>query len=144
MAILVPILTARTEKPGEFYPFSNYPMYDSFEDETYYVKVTDGQDQIVPVGAVFGTTGSEVKKVFDRKLLAAKKASGGKVKKADLPPEVQQKAAVETLEWLRANAPLAQKTKIDALHTLRLHRVDLQLINSKVQRTSKPTGEVRF
>ncbi|MCB1211013.1 MAG: hypothetical protein KDK97_16940, partial [Verrucomicrobiales bacterium] len=39
MAFVIPALTARTDKPGEFYPFSNFPMYSSFEPATYFVYI---------------------------------------------------------------------------------------------------------
>ncbi|MBL9117229.1 MAG: hypothetical protein JNJ83_19640 [Verrucomicrobiaceae bacterium] len=144
MAILIPALTAKTEKPGEFYPFSNYPMYDSFEPATYYVKVTDTQDQQVAIGTTFGIASSDVKKAFDRKLIAAKAASGGKIKKADLPPEIQQKAAIDVLQWLRTISPPDQKARVDALHGLRLHRVDITLENGDLKRQSKPVGEIQY
>jgi hypothetical protein len=79
MGLLIPLLTARTEKPGEFYPFSNYPMYDSFEPATYYVYVTDGADKPVGIGMTFGVAGSDVKKAFDRKLTEAKTAAKSNV-----------------------------------------------------------------
>jgi hypothetical protein len=142
MALLIPFLTRHTEKPGEFYPFSNYPMYSSFEPETYYVYVTDGQDQPVAMGITFGIAASDVKKAFDRKLDAAKKAVGGKVRKANLPLETQAQAGREVLDWLKDNAPNEQKPRIAKLHALRLYRMDLKYDGSTLVKTPRQVGEV--
>lgn len=142
MALVIPFLTRKTDKPGEFYPFSNYPMYSSFEAETYYVYVTDGGDQPVAMGKVFGVPASDVKKAFDRKLDAAKKASGGKVRKANLPLEVQAAAGSEVLEWLKANAPNDQKPGIAKLGALRLYRMDIRYDGSTLVKTPRRVGEV--
>ena len=40
MGAVIPLITAKTDKPGEFYPFSNFPMYSSFEPDTYHVYIT--------------------------------------------------------------------------------------------------------
>lgn len=142
MALVIPFLTRNTDKPGEFYPFSNYPMYSSFEPETYYVYVTDGADKPVAMGIRFGIASSDVKKMFDRKLNDAKKAVGGKVRKSDLPPEVQSEAGREVLKWLQANAPAPQKAAIAALGVLRLYRMDLKYDGDKLTKTPRQVGEV--
>jgi len=142
MALLIPFLTRHTDKPGEFYPFSNYPMYSSFEAETYYVYVTDGTDKPVAMGTVFGVPASDVKKAFDRKLDAAKKAAGGKVRKANLPIEMQAAAGREVLEWLKANAPNDQKPGIARLGAIRLYRMDLKYDHSTLVKTPRQVGEV--
>jgi hypothetical protein len=142
MALVIPWLTRKTDKPGEFYPFSNYPMYSSFEPETYYVYVTDGTDKPLPMGVRFGVAASEVKKAFDRKLMEAKKAAGGKVRKADLPPEVQAAAGQAVLEWLQSVAPVAQREAVHALGTLRLHRVDVSFKDDALAKQKRQVAEV--
>jgi hypothetical protein len=142
MALLIPLLTRHTDKPGEFYPFSNYPMYSSFEPETYYVYVTDGADTPVAMGRVFGIAASDVKKAFDRKLDAAKKTSGGKTRKSTLPIETQAAAGREVLEWLKANAPNEQKPVITRLGSIRLYRMDLKYDGRRLAKTPRQVGEV--
>lgn len=142
MGLVIPFLTRNTDKPGEFYPFSNYPMYSSFEPETYYVYVTDGSDKPVAMGKVFGVASSDVKKTFDRKLNDAKKAAGNKVRKADLPMEVQAEAGREVLKWLQANAPVPQRPGIAALGVIRLYRMDVKYDGDKLTKTPRQVGEV--
>jgi hypothetical protein len=138
MAIVIPALTARTDKPGEFYPFSNFPMYSSFEPATYFVYVTDESDQDLRMGPLFGRAPSDVKKVYDRKLNDAKKAHGGKIKKADLPPEIRAEAAKTVLQWLVDNTP--DKTQLTGTKGLRLHRVDIVFEDGHVKQTTQLEG----
>lgn len=141
MAFLIPALTARTEKPGEFYPFSNFPMYSRFEPQTYYVYVTDLRDQPVAVGPAFGIAISNVKKAYDRKLDALKKASGVKgMKKADLPAGKKREAGGEVLRWLRDNAP--DKATVDAVGGLRLHQVNVTWREGRVRKEQSLVGEI--
>ncbi|MCP5558010.1 MAG: hypothetical protein H7A55_09685 [Verrucomicrobiaceae bacterium] len=140
MAFVIPALTARTDKPGEFYPFSNFPMYSSFEPATYFVYVTDEKDQDLRMGPLFGRAPSDVKKVYDRKLNDAKKAHGGKVKKADLPPEIRAEAAQTVLQWLIDNMP--DKSPLAPAKGLRLHRVDIVFTDGAVKQTTQLEGEI--
>ncbi|MDB6075362.1 MAG: hypothetical protein JWO89_3002, partial [Verrucomicrobiaceae bacterium] len=105
MALVVPLLTRKSDKPGEFYPFSNFPMYSRFEPQTYYVYVRDLKGGPVSVAALFGTSITNVKKVYDNKLTGLKKKSGPGIKKADLSNEDRSQAASETLQCLVSIAP---------------------------------------
>src|SRR5580658_6696118 len=70
-AALVPWLTRHhpiKAQRGEWYPFSDFPMYSDFKERAYYVYVTDRDDQVVPLGEVFGLAPSDVKKAYDQKL----------------------------------------------------------------------------
>jgi hypothetical protein len=49
----------------ENYPFSNFPMYSSFSSRTYYVYLTDAEDQPLKTRE-FGLSSSGLKKIFDR------------------------------------------------------------------------------
>jgi hypothetical protein len=142
MAFIIPALTAKTEKPGEFYPFSNFPMYSRFAPDTYYVYVTDLNNVALPSGGLFGTSVSNVKKAYDRKLTNFKMAAGGKGKKADLPMEKKKEAADEVLHWLTSNAPDSEKVR--AFGGLRLHQVDVVFKDGKVSKTEIQVGEIHF
>ena len=142
MAVIIPVLTRHTDKPGEFYPFSNFPMYSRFSPDTYYVYVTDLNDDPIAVGGTFGTAISNVKKAYDRKLTNLKKESGAKGKKADLPLEVKRVAADEVLHWLVENA-----TNKEALKTrsgLRLHEVNVKYRDGQVAKAGKQVGEIQL
>lgn len=142
MAFVIPLLTRSTEKPGEFYPFSNFPMYSRFSPDTYYVFVSDNDDKPIAVGPTFGIAISNVKKAYDRKLTNLKKEIGGKGRKADLPAEKKRVAADEVLHWLTDNAPNPAAVKARA--GLRLHEVAIVFKDGRVSKTQSQVGEVRF
>jgi len=142
MAVIIPILTRHTEKPGEFYPFSNFPMYSRFAPDTYYVYVTDLQDKPVPVGATFGTAISNVKKAYDRKLTNLKKESGTKDKKIDMPLETKRVAADEVLHWLAENAP--DKRSLNSHAGLRLYEVNVMYREGRVSKAGRQVGEIKL
>ncbi len=142
MAFVIPLLTRSTEKPGEFYPFSNFPMYSSFEPDTYYVFVTDLNDQPVAVGPAFGIAISNVKKAYDRKLGVLKQEAGGKGKRASLPLEKRRIAADEVLRWLTENAP--DQNAVKAHGGLRLHQADIVFKDQHISKTSTQVGEIKF
>lgn len=139
MGLIIPLLTAKTDKPGEFYPFSNFPMYSRFEPHTYYVYLKDLKGNLVPVSPLFGTSITNVKKVYDGKLTSLKKASGKKVK-ADLEAGDRQRASSETLAWLVSITPKYNRAKVDALGGLELHQVDIEFLNSKIEQRDIVAG----
>lgn len=142
MAVIIPVLTMHTEKPGEFYPFSNFPMYSRFAPDTYYVYVTDLQDKPIAVGMTFGTAISNVKKAYDRKLINLKKEAGGKGRKADLSAEVKRVAADEVLHWLADNAPSKNLVKTHA--GLRLFEVNVTYRDGHVSKSGRQVGEIQL
>jgi hypothetical protein len=131
MAFLVPFLTQRTEKPGEFYPFSNFPMYSKFEAATYYVYLTDQRNAIVPVGPLFGRSISDLKKVYDRKIGLHKQP--GK-RRTDVPLPLRERSAQETLAWLVENAPTTHRDKITAIGPLVLRQVDITYRDGRIHK----------
>jgi hypothetical protein len=140
MGIAIPLLTAKTEKPGEFYPFSNFPMYSTFEPETYYVYVTDAADKPLPIGTLFGKSPSDVKKIYDRKLTALKPREKGK-RKMELSAPLKAEAANETLQWLEENIAKENKDKLFALGKLRLHEVVITYADGVIRKSDTLTGE---
>lgn len=142
MAFVIPALTARTEKPGEFYPFSNFPMYASFSPGTYYVYVSDLHDKPIAVGTTFGIAISNVKKAYDRKLTTLKEQASGKGKRADLPLEMKRIAADAVLNWLTENSP--NPAVVKTLGGIRLHEVNVTYRDGRVSKDGRQVGEVRF
>lgn len=142
MGVIVPLLTIKTEKPGEYYPFSNFPMYSRFAPDTYYVYVTDLNDKPIAFGATFGTAISNAKKAYDRKLMNLKKESDTKDKRANLPMEMKRAAAEEVLKWLVESAPDQQLVR--DYGGIRLHQVDIMYRDGRVTKSSSPVGELKF
>lgn len=142
MAAVIPILTAKTDKPGEFYPFSSFPMYSRFAPDTYYVYITDMKNDAVPCGSMFGIAISDVKKAYDRKLDVIKKASGGKIRKMELPVELKKGAADEVLDWLTKNSPHPERVR--ELGGLRLFQTNITYRNDRLTKLTEQVGELTF
>ncbi len=140
-SLVIPWLTRATAKPGEFYPFSNFPMYSRFLPRTYYVMVTDLTDAPVATVPLSGQVSSNIKKAYDRNLDELKKASAGKYKKADLPVEERQKAGAKVLTWLME---LSDPGKLKAMGGLRLKQVDLFIEDGKIAQRTIDVGEVKL
>jgi hypothetical protein len=140
MAVVIPLATMRAEKPGEFYPFSNFPMYSRFAPDTYYVFVTDLEDRPVAVGPTFSIAISDVKKAYDRRLEALKKSTGSKARRKELPRDVKEGAAVEVLRWLVQNSK--QPEMVKAHKGLRLHQTDIAHEGGRVRKTTEAVGEI--
>ncbi|MCP5560696.1 MAG: hypothetical protein H7A55_23390 [Verrucomicrobiaceae bacterium] len=140
-SLVIPWLTRATAKPGEFYPFSNFPMYSRFLPRTYYVMVTDLNDAPVATVPLSGQVSSNIKKAYDRNLDELKKASAGKYKKADLPVEERQKAGAKVLSWLME---LSDPAKLKAMGGLRLKQIDLFVEDGKIAQRTLEVGEVKL
>jgi hypothetical protein len=120
----------------EWYPFSHFPMYSSFEDYTYYVFVTDEHDRPVAVESLYGIRTSVLKKVYQRELrkLAKNHPSGTK----GLPYEQRFPAGVDTLNFLRDNA--AHPPKVEHLAHLKLYQVEIRGKNSRITQETHLVG----
>jgi hypothetical protein len=140
--VLLPLLTAKSAKPGEFYPLSNFPMYASFEEETYYVFISDLSDRTLNVADLFGLPISNVKKIYDNNLTSLKKETGSKERRAALPLVYREQAAQDTLALLIKNAPMQQRPHISTLSGLRLHQVDIRMKDGRIQKQTLPIGEM--
>lgn len=49
---------------GEQFPFSNFPMYSSLDDKSFYYVVTDSQNRPLPYATVFRFRASHASKAF--------------------------------------------------------------------------------
>jgi hypothetical protein len=140
-AFVIPWAQRGQAKPGEFYPFSNFPMYASFTPETYYVYVTDLEDQPVAVTRLTGKVLSNLKKQYDTELKAEKRAAGGSVRQDDLPLEARQRAGEVVLRWL---LPFAHQEPLAKLGGLRLKQVNISYGEKGIVKETLNVGEVRL
>ena len=53
----------------ENYPFSNFPMYSSFSDHTFFVYVADANDQPIAIEVLTAIRTGRLKKVYDTQLM---------------------------------------------------------------------------
>ena len=58
---------------GENFPFSNFPMYRSFSDYSYYVYFTDADDKPIPIKELTGHRTSALKKTYDKVIKKTRK-----------------------------------------------------------------------
>lgn len=138
-AAVIPLLQRGQPKPGEFYPFSNFPMYSSFSPSTYYVYVTDLRDQPVPVTLLTGKVLSNLKKQYDTELKQQKKKARG-ISQADLPPEARREAGGVVLNWL---LPFAHPDQLQQMGGLRLKEVTITYEGNEIRKRELDVGEVR-
>jgi hypothetical protein len=151
--VLVPYLTRNNpdkNQRGEWYPFSNFPMYSTFEDTAYYVYVTDVTDKPLALVPAFGRTGSEVKKLYNgflneevNRLKQQARNRGEKYSKGkvQMTGEECRPAGDATLRQLLETA----KSQGEARRHpgLRLHQVDITLEKGAIVRRTKTVGELR-
>jgi hypothetical protein len=140
MGAVIPLITAKTDKPGEFYPFSNFPMYSSFEPDTYLVYITDLEDKPLAISPVFGTSASDIKKTYDRKLGELKPRAPKGTRKANLPLSLKQEAAAETLAALVKR--ISPSPHLTGKTGLRLHQVDIHYDGDLLTQRSTPVGQI--
>jgi hypothetical protein len=92
----------------ENYPFSNFPMYSSFDNRTYFIYLTDAQGKGIKTRQ-FGLSSSGLKKIFDgyrRKELDHFKESGSE--RVRLAEESAGQLLLRYLEGLSAGRPAAR------------------------------------
>ncbi len=85
-------------KQAEFFPFSSFPMYSGFSPRPFVVYVADAEGTPLAANHEFGVRTSILKKVYEGKLKAIKKASGVSLEK--LTPEQKRPAGEATLHHL--------------------------------------------
>jgi hypothetical protein len=142
MAFLIPWLTRKTDKPGEFYPFSNFPMYASFTPDTYLVFITDQNDQPIPIKTSLGTAASDVKKTYDRKLNDLKNRAPKGVRRADLPLPLKNEAALATLQAVASKIDLP--SQLPTVTALRLFQTDIRYQDAQIQQSTQQVGELKL
>jgi hypothetical protein len=150
---LVPFLTRGNPDPkqhGEWYPFSNFPMYSTFEPTAYYVFVTDLDDKPVPLVPTFGNWGSGVKKTYDQLLKAEvrrlkeeaeKRGEKYRTRIAQMPGEECRPAGDATLKQLRDTAK--DRAAARKYTGFRLYQMDITLEDGRIVERRKLVGEVR-
>lgn len=150
---LVPWLTRNhpdAKQHGEWYPFSNFPMYSTFEPTAYYVYVTDLNDKPVALVPTFGNWGSGVKKTYDQYLKAEVKRlkdqavkAGGKYRKrlVEMSGEECRPAGDATLKQIRDTSK--EQAEVQKHAGFRLYQVDITLEKGSIVKKEKLVGEVR-
>lgn len=151
-ALVIPWLTRDhpvKAQRGEWYPFSNFPMYSDFEDTAYYVYLTDRDDKPLGIWPTLGSWPTAVKKTYDAllkshiaKLKDAAKAQGGKYSKRiyQMDGEECRPAGDATLRQMTSTSKFPEEV---AKHAgFRLYQVDITLENGRIVKRTKKVGEI--
>ena len=120
----------------ENFPFTHYPMYSNFEDQTYYVWLADHEDQPIPVEKLTYNRLGRIKKIYNSGLQEVRDEVGAKTgekpRKRDLTPAQRRPSGESTLHWIYENSrPAAQETLRGAA-PLRLYQVNIRIENNRV------------
>lgn len=123
---------------GEQYPFSNFPMYASFTDRTYYVYLADGADQPLPSVPLAGMSTPTLKKVYDGEVRRTLRRLN--VRRHDLTAEQKQAIGAPILSRLRNSAPAPDEGLPEVL---RLYQVDIKLRDGRFEKRRTLIAEER-
>jgi hypothetical protein len=120
----------------ENFPFTHYPMYSNFEDQTYYVWLGDRDGEPIPAQKLTYNRLGRIKKIYNTYLQDVReqvgKETGKKPRKRDLTLEQRRPPGDETLRWIYANSrPEAQKVLRESA-PLRLYQVDVRIEGNQV------------
>ena len=131
----------------ENYPFSHYPMYSNFDDQTYYVWLADGEGNPIASEKLTYHRLGKIKKMYNDDLQEVRTAVGKKVgkkpRKRDLTLEQRRGPADATLQCIYDNSrPAAQNVLLESA-PLRLYQVDIRVEgNAVVEDPAELVGEL--
>lgn len=114
----------------ENYPFSNFPMYSSFSDHTFFIYVSDANDQPIPIEVLTAIRTGRLKKVYDSQLRSVSKKLGKR--KRELSVEERHDIGLETLRWFFSSSRDEVKPYLKKYKQIKLYHVDLTIENGKV------------
>jgi hypothetical protein len=119
---------------GENYPFSDFPMYSSLEEESVYFVVRTGRDETLAFATSFRSRASFVPKAL--------KAERRKLEKAGLSPETAStQAGQKVLHYLVERAE-PQKREGLLQNGLKLIEVRISVDDSRLEETENVLAEI--
>jgi hypothetical protein len=130
----------------ENFPFTHYPMYSDFSDETYYVWLADSEGNPIASQSVTGLRLGRIKKVYNKGLLAARESvgeeSGDTPRKRDLTNAQKRPSGEATLAWIFQSSHEPARVTLRKASPLRLYQVDITIKDSRViESTPELVGE---
>ncbi len=134
-------LTALCLALKENFPFTHYPMYSNFSDQTFYVWLADSQGEPIAVQTLTGLRTGRIKKVYDKEIdkvrAAIRDRTGSAPRDRELTAAQRRIAGDPTLRWLYGASPPAARAALAAAAPLQLFQVDITLADGEV-RESEP------
>ena len=140
------LLTAVCLAVKEEFPFSHFPMYESFSDYSFVVYVADREGEPLPVQTLTSQKTSKLKKIFNTEQKQVRKdleSAGVKIEGFRFMTKEQRRPAGEkTLEWLYANSKNADAGELRKHAPLRLYYIHLRVGDDGFERETELIAEV--
>jgi len=115
----------------EQFPFSHFPMYESFSDYSFIVYIADKNGDPIPVQTITRFKISEIKKIFNAEQKAERKRLEKEGVKIDgyqfMTKEQRHSAGVATLESLYKNCKPEGMQTLREMAPLQLYYVHLRM-----------------
>jgi hypothetical protein len=135
---------------GEEYPFSNFPMYSNFHNDTRVIWIGDQNGQPLATHYFFGRRVSSIKKILDTRILELKRQADSRGEPVLSDDELAPAAATTVLEelWNRRREGRLEDAGITELRFMeqdiwfadnRLHETE-QHLASKALPNPEPAG----
>ena len=125
---------------GDQFPFSDYPMYASFANRTFYVHLADGTGQPVPAVASTGLRTSQLKKIYQGELLKEAKRPGRPRQR--MTAEEKRAAGARVLASLKTSQWVQREdSKFPAV--VRLYEVNISLREGRFEKETLLIAEAQ-
>ncbi len=134
------IVTAACLLIAEQYPFSNFPMYSSFGESTYYVYLADGSGRPLSTYGTIGSSTAMFKKMYESAMRAETRKLG--VSRKHLTDEQWQTIGARLLSELRSS-PGALASGKPIPDVLRLYEVQVHLADGQLKKETRLVAEQR-
>jgi hypothetical protein len=119
---------------GENYPFSDFPMYSSLEEESVYFVVRTGQGETLAFATNFRSRASFVPKAL--------KAERRTLEKTGISPDVASRQAAENVLFYLLERAEHQKREGLLQHGLKLVEVRISVDGSRLEETENVLAEI--
>lgn len=143
---VVLVLTVVCLAVKEEFPFSHFPMYESFSDYSFVVYVADRDGEPIPVQRLTSQKTSKLKKIFNTEQKQVRKeleAAGVKIEGYRFMTREQRRPAGEkTLKWLYKNSKNAGAEELRKHAPLRLYYLHLRVGEGGFERELELIAEV--
>ena len=124
----------------EQFPFSDFSMYSSFTNKTFYVHLADGAGKPVAAPASTGLRTSQLKKIYQREL--RKEAQRPGRPRQEMTAEEKRAAGERVLASLR-DSQWAQRESSNFPSVVRLYEVNILLREGRFEKQSLLIAEAR-
>lgn len=130
----------------ENFPFSHFPMYESFSDYSFVIYVADKDGEPLPVQSITSFKTSKLKKIFNDEQKAERRRLESEGVEIEgyrfMTAEQRRPAGEKTLEWLFRKSKPAGIPQLEAAAPLRLYYVHLRVGDEGFEREAELIAEV--